>query len=406
MKKATRQQTKVHNRNLVLRTIFGAESVSRAEIARITSLTKTTVSDIVGDLLAEGLVAEIGVGESLGGKSPILLSLLSDSRCLVGLDLAHNQFQGAIVNLRGEIQKKVSLPVNDQDGSEALALVFEILDQLIPGSSLPLVGIGVGTPGLVNSQNGVVVNAVNLDWHDFPLATLLNERYHLPVFILNDSQAAAIGEYTYGKGHTTESSLVVIHVHHGIGSGIVINGHLFQGDGGGAGEIGHVVVVPEGGLLCRCGNRGCLETVASAQAIVRRFRSMAQQSPTDRWPDPSHKITLDEIERAYNLKDPLAIEVVSESARYMGLAISGLVGILNIHEIVLSGDMTAFGKSWLDTIIETMRHTSLSRSVQDTRVEFGQLGANAVVLGSTAVIANNYSLLFSGQPSPAEYSYQ
>ena len=406
MKKATRQQTKIHNRNLVLRTIINTESISRAEIARITSLTKTTVSDIVTDLLAEKLVAEIGMGESLVGKSPILLSLLPYSRCLVGLDLAQNQFHGAIVNLRGQIQKKVSLPVNDRDGGEALALVFEILDRLIHDSDLPLVSIGVGTPGLVNAQDGVVVNAVNLDWHDFPLAQLLKDRYHLPVFILNDSQAAAIGEYTYGRLHSSESSLVVIHAHHGIGSGIVINGHLFQGDGGGAGEIGHVVVVPEGGLPCRCGNRGCLETVASAQAIIRRYSALTQKPSSDLRLDAAPKISLDEIKRAYALGDPRALEVVSESARYMGLAISSLVGILNIHKIVLSGDMTAFGKPWLAGIIETMRHTALSRSVQDTQVEFGLLGEDAVVLGSTAIMANNYSLLYSGQPEPAEFIFQ
>jgi N-acetylglucosamine repressor len=406
MKKATRQQTKFHNRNLVLRTIVNTESISRAEIARITSLTKTTVSDIVTDLLAEKLVAEIGVGESLVGKSPILLSLLPNSRCLVGLDLAHNQFHGAIVNLRGQIQKKVSLPVNDRNGDEALALVYEILDELIQGCDLPLVSIGVGTPGLVNAQDGVVVDAVNLNWHDFPLAQLLKDRYHLPVFILNDSQAAAIGEYTYGRLHSGESSLVDIHVHHGIGSGIVINGQLFQGDGGGAGEIGHVVVVPEGGLLCRCGNRGCLETVASAQAIIRRYRTLTQKTSSNLEPGAAHKVSLDEIKHAYALGDPLAFEVVSESARYMGLAIAGLVGMLNIHQIVLSGDMTAFGNPWLAGIIETMRHTALARSVQDTRVEFGQLGEDAVVLGSTAVMANNYSLLFSGQPEPAEFIFQ
>lgn len=404
MKKATHQLTKVHNRNLVLRTIMNAESTSRAEIARITSLTKTTVSEIVSDLLEEGLVAEIGVGESLGGKSPILLSLLPNSRYLVGLDLAQNQFQGAIVNLRGQIQKKVSLPVNDRDGKEALALVYEILDQLIPGSNLPMVGIGVGTPGLVNTRDGMVVDAVNLDWHDFPLAQLLNERYHLPVYILNDSHAAAIGEFTYGKGHKAEGSLVVINVHHGIGSGIVINGQLFQGDGGGAGEIGHVVVVPENGLPCRCGNHGCLETVSSAQAIVRRIRSEVKLAPGGYWHEPGQKITLEEIKRAYHLGDPLAVQAVSDSARYLGLAISGLVGTLNIQEIVLSGDMTTFGKPWLDAIIERMQHTFLAHAVHNTRVAFGQLGTDAVILGCTAVMANNFALLFTGQPSKSESS--
>ena len=249
MQKATRQYTKEHNRNLVLKTIFEHDSISRAEISRRTSLTRTTVSDIVGDLINEGLVSEVGVGESIGGKSPILLSLVEDSRYLIGLDLAHNQFRGAIVNLRGKIRELVTLPVNSRNGEQALGLVYEILDQLIKPSTVPLVGIGIGTPGLVNITEGVVVNAVNLDWKDLPLARLMEERYHLPVSILNDSQAAAMGEYTYGQGHAAESNLILINVRHGIGAGIIIQGKLFHGDGGGAGEIGHVVVVPKGAVI-------------------------------------------------------------------------------------------------------------------------------------------------------------
>ena len=258
MQKATRQQTKEHNRNLVLKTIFEHASISRAQIARITSLTRTTVSEIVADLIAEGLVNEIGVGSSIGGKSPILISLNENARYLIGLDLAQYQFSGAVINLRGQIQEMVSLPVNNRNGDEALALVYKIIDQLVQDEYQPLVGIGVGTPGLVNTRDGVVVNAVNLDWRDLPLAHLLRSRYQLPAYVLNDSQAAAMGEYTYGEGRNTENNLVVVHVGHGIGAGIVINGQLFQGDGGGAGEIGHVVVARDSLLQCRCGNRGCL----------------------------------------------------------------------------------------------------------------------------------------------------
>src|SRR4030043_1072515 len=137
MKKATRQHTKEQNRNLVLKTIFAQSSSSPAQIARGTSLTRTTVSDIVADLLEEGLVSEIGIGSSLGGKSPILLSLVDDSRYLIGLDLARNQFRGAIVNLRGKIREVVTLPGNSNNGDEALALVYEILDQLMKASCLP-----------------------------------------------------------------------------------------------------------------------------------------------------------------------------------------------------------------------------------------------------------------------------
>jgi len=400
MKKATRQHTKEHNRILVLKTIIEHESISRADIARITSLTPTTVSDIVADLLEEKLIDEVGMGSSLGGKSPILLSLVEDSRWLIGLDLAHNQFRGAVVNLRGKIREMVTIPVNDRNGEEALALVYEILDKLTGSDPKPLIGIGIGTPGLVNTAEGVVINAVNLDWKNLPLTSLLQTRYHLPVYVLNDSQAAAIGEYTYGKNHQADENLVVINARHGLGAGIVINGSLYQGDGGSAGEIGHIVVVPENGLPCRCGNRGCLETVASAQAIVKRVRFLAGQTPDTVFAEPSQEITLDTIDQAFQAGDPLARLVVDEAGRYLGRAISGLVGILNIQNIILSGDMTLFGRAWLDTIIDTMQHQSLSGPALNTRVEIGQLGGNGIILGTIAVLANNYSLLFNLQPAP------
>jgi glucokinase-like ROK family protein len=388
MKKATQQQTKEHNRNLALKTIMEHASISRAEIARKTSLTRTTVSDIVAELIAEGLVNEIGVGESLGGKSPILLSLVEDSRCLLSLDLAHNQFTGATVNLRGKIRERLSRPVKVRQVDETLALVYQILDQLLASACQPVVGIGVGTPGLVNTREGVVVNAVNLDWQNLPLRDLLQERYHLPVYVLNDSQAAAMGEYAYGAGHDPDSNLVVINARHGIGAGIVIHGRLFHGDGGYAGEIGHIVVVPEGGLLCRCGNHGCLETVASVQALIRRTQVL------DNLP-AVHTDTLEAIERAFAGGDALIQQVVLEAGRYLGLAIASLVGTLNIQKIVLTGEMTCFGQPWLKAVQETMRQSSLTRLAQATQLELGKLGGNGVILGASALLANDYSLLFS-----------
>jgi glucokinase-like ROK family protein len=397
MKKATRQHTKEHNRNLVLKTIFECDSISRAEISRVTSLTRTTVSEIVADLLDEGLVSEIGVGSSQGGKSPILLSLVDDSRYLIGLDLARNQFRGAIVNMRGQTRELITLPVDCTTSDETLSLVYEILDRLMNASRLPLVGIGIGTPGLVNTTEGIVLNSVNLDWKDLPLAHLMEERYHLPVYILNDSQAAALGEYTYGKGHSSESNLIVINARHGIGSGIIINGRLFQGDGGGAGEIGHVVVVPDDGQLCRCGNRGCLETVASTQALIKRMQSLVFQSTSNQLPQSPHEITLETIEQAFSNGDPMARQAVLETGRYLGMAISSLVGTLNIDKIVLTGDMTRFGDPWLEAIRAPLTQMTLFGLAQKTQIEIGQLAGNDVILGASAMLANNYSLLFKSQ---------
>ncbi len=395
MEKATRTHIKVHNRNLVLKTIFGNEKISRAEIARITRLTRTTVSNIVSDLIDDGMVSEIGIGQSQVGKTPILLSLIEDSRWLIGLDLAQNQFRGAVVNLRGKIRDVVTIPVNNGDGIEALPLVYQILDQLISSTRQPLSGIGVGTPGLINTSEGLVVNAVNLNWKNLPLTNLLEERYHLPVYILNDCQAAAIGEMTYGKDFQKDKNLVLINVHHGIGSGIIINREIFQGDRGFAGEIGHIVVVHEGGEICRCGKRGCLETVASAKALTRQAIELVKQYPECGLPRETQQINLDTIDEAFKTGDPLIRDLVLKTADYVGMAISNLVGILNIQKIVLEGDMTRFGAPWLDKIRTAMMNYSLGQLVENTRVEIGQLGENAIILGAAAVFANNYSYLFN-----------
>ena len=343
-KKATHQLTKQHNRDLVLKTIFENESISRAEIARVTQLTRTTVSDLVATLIAEGLVREVGLGASIGGKLPILLSLVADSRYLIGLNLGQNKFIGAVLNLRGEIKETAEVDVRDSDGKNALQLVYRILDQLVKKKLKPIVGIGVGTPGLINTREGIVLNAVNLEWHDLPLGKLLQARYKVPVTILNDSQATAIGEYVYDGGHQPESNLIVVNVRQGIGAGILINGQLFQGDGGGAGEIGHVVV-QQNGVLCRCGKRGCLETVASSRAVVQR----AQLN------------SLDAVETAFQAGDPSVRQIVLEAGHYLGTSLAGLIGTLNIEKIVLTGDMTHFGEPWLEAVRHSMREAALTR---------------------------------------------
>jgi N-acetylglucosamine repressor len=377
MKKATYQQTKQHNRDLVLRTIFNNETVSRAEAARVTSLTRTTVSDVVNGLLAEGLVEEVGRGESIGGKSPILLRVVADSRYLMGLNLGQEKFIGAIVNLRGEIKEMVEVPVHDDNGQNALEAVSQIISRLVRTKLKPIVAIGVGAPGLVNTREGVVLNAVNLDWQDLPLGQLLQKKFKIPVSILNDSQATAIGEYVY-SGKADEGNLIVVNVKHGIGAGILINGRLFQGDGGGAGEIGHVVV-QENGDLCRCGKHGCLETVSSAHAVLRHL----------------NMTSIDQVQSALEAGDANARRIVTKGAHYLGISLANLIGTLNIQKIVLTGDMTRLGNAWLDVVISSMQSAALSRLSENTKVELGVLDYRACILGASAhLLLDDYSLLF------------
>lgn len=377
-KKATHQLTKQHNRDLVLRTIFSRASISRAEVARVTHLTRTTVSDVVNGLLSEGLVEEVGRGESIGGKTPILLSIVADSRYLIGLNLAQDKFTGAIVNLRGDIKELVEIPIHDDNGEKALLLVYQILDQLTRKKIKPIVGVGVGTPGLVNTREGVVINAVNLEWQDLPLSELLKRKYKLPVLVVNDSQAAAIGEFVYGSDHSRDENLIVVNVIHGIGAGILINGRLFQGDGGGAGEIGHVVS-QENGELCRCGQRGCLETVSSARAVVRHMKMGS----------------LDEVFSTYQTGNSKAKTVIEKAGFYLGVSLSNLIGTLNIRKIVLTGDMTRFGVEWLSAVSSAMQTGAFSRMTEETILEIGKLDRACILGASAFLLLDNYSLLFN-----------
>ena len=304
------------------------------------------------------------------------------------------------MNLRGEIKGRVSLPVSGRDGEQALSLVFEILDQLIAMDWKPLIGIGVGTPGLVNTRDGIIVNAVNLDWQNLPLAKMLREKYRLPVHILNDSHAAAIGEYVYSGRYAADENLVVINIRQGIGAGILINGRLFQGDGGGAGEIGHVVV-QEDGMACRCGKYGCLETIASARGVVERAKIFANEFPSSIIAKKPANITFDSLHKAFINNDPLAQKVVREAGYYLGSAIASLISTLNIQKFILIGDMTQFGQLWLDAVCEKMSQGTLSKLAEGTSIEIGKLDSADTILGASALLLlDGYSLLFR---QPAGY---
>jgi predicted NBD/HSP70 family sugar kinase len=368
--KATHQETRAHNSRLVLGTIYDRGPISRAALARSTGLTRTTVSDVVSDLIRDGLTREVGRGPSTGGKAPILLAFADDARHLVGLDLGESVFRGAIVDLRGEICSAIEVAVDDRDGNQALERVFSLVDQLLARADRPILGIGIGTAGLIDTTIGTVLEAVNLDWHGLPLGALLQARTGLPVYVTNDSRATALAEHVFGGQRA--SNLVVVKVGEGIGAGLILGGRLFQGDGFGAGEIGHTTVRPDGDA-CRCGRLGCLETVASTRAILGQLAS--------------HGISrLPDAVAALEAGDPLVRDVVVAAGRQLGLAVAWLIGVLNVERIVLVGSAAEFGEPWLSAVRETMWASALGLLADGTTLEIGRPHADGVVLGATALL--------------------
>ena len=387
--KATHQQTRGFNRGLVLRTLYDYGPVSRAEVARLTGLTRTTVSELVTDAIIEGLVREIGLGPSSGGKAPILLEVIDDARLVVAVDLGERVFAGALVNLRGEVRATRDVPADGLDGDEALAALTGLVDALIalaPDAGA-ILGIGVGTPGLVDATTGTIRWAVNLDWQDLPLAAILTERTGLPASVANDSRAAALAEYLF-EGRRRAPSLIAVKVGLGIGAGIVIEGEVFNGDGFGAGEIGHTVIVDDG-AECRCGRFGCLETVASSRAIVRAAIEAARETPDSalgRRLAADGDLRLEDVATALEDGDETARRVVVAAGRSLGQSIAALIGALNIGRVVLLGSVTTLGEPWLTAVRDEASRRSLRLLADDTRIEIGRPVDNVVILGAAALL--------------------
>ncbi len=386
--KAAPNRTRAHNTQLVLQTIYTDGPVSRADLSRISRLTPPTVSDVVAGLIGDGLVEEMGLAPSSGGRRAILLRIVDDSRQLIGIDLSRRDFRGALSNLRGRIQQRVSLSLNGADGEAALNMVYELVDSLIHSATSPILGIGIGAPGLIDAASGVLQQSVNLNWRHIPLRNLLQKRSGLPVYLANDSQASALAAYAAENRGDSALPFVVINLGWGVGAGIILKGQLLHGSPVGAGEIGHVKIVQDG-LQCACGHYGCLETIASSRAIVDRVRNIAAENPETsigayvRNPD---EIDLEIITRAFNEGNQDVRGVILEAGTALGIAAANLVGVLGSCRILIGGNMVHFGQFLLDAIRDEMGKRTLPALARDTELGMAEEDSDMVMIGASALI--------------------
>lgn len=383
--KATHQQTRRANEQLVLRTVYESGPLSRADVARATGLTRTTVSDVVEDLIETGLVVEAGTGPSTGGKAPILLQVPADARHLIGVDVDRDRLSGLVVNLRGEVRARESRWLDGCDGEAAVRELEALVSGLVDFAERPLVGVGIGTPGLIDTAAGSVRWAVGLDWRDVPVGERLAALTGLPTVVVNDSQAAAMAEWTFGH-HDTSSAMVVVKVGEGIGAGIVLGGRIYTGDGSGAGEIGHTRVTDDE-MPCRCGSTGCLEAVASLRAVLERARILAPSATDSALND--EPVSQASLLHAFRAGDRLARRVVLDSAAPLGRVLGAMIGTLGARDIVLIGPMTEFGEPWLARVRDETRRSALPLLAQRSTVHLGRTGPDVVELGAAAMLMSS-----------------
>ncbi|QNE47864.1 ROK family transcriptional regulator [Glaciihabitans sp. INWT7] len=354
-----------HNRALVLQTLFTAGQQSRADVARSTGLTRVTVSDLVTELMAEALVVETGQRDGpRPGKPAILLDIDRAAFQIVGIDLSDSEvFRGAVLDLGGTILHRVELPIAGSAGEAALQQVFSLIEDLLAVVTAPLLGIGVGSPGIVDLA-GSVVSAPNLHWTGLPLQAKLSERFGVPVVVTNDANAAVLAEHSYGDA---QGDLMLVRVGRGVGAGLLLGGTLLHGSRFAAGEIGHVVVGTDGGELCSCGKHGCLETWLAAPRLEAKLRQADDDA------DPAARRAV----------------ILREAGTRLGIALAPIVGALNLSEVVLSGPDSLLGGSLTEATLETIRGRTMDRFHGGLALRLSTLGNDIVLRGAAVMVISS-----------------
>ncbi len=371
----------------VLQLIWRGEEVSRVEIARRLDLSRSTISGIVAPLLDTGLVAEVGSGESRGGRRPIVLRFQYDAYGILGIDMGATHISVAVTNLRGEVQawEEQSHPVRtDPDGArkKVLELADACLSKWGKGAG-KLIGVGIAVPSPVDPRHPERLSEVVLPaWKGEGVLGLLQQRFEVPVLVDNDANLGALAERWWGAGRGTDD-FAYIKLGTGIGSGHIVGGRIYRGASGTAGEIGHLAIDSRG-PPCVCGLTGCLCTFVGTQALVARASALLRSSPMSalaRGP-----LTLRAIEDAALSRDPLALKVIRETADYLGIAVAGMLNLMNPAMVAVGGSVARVGELLLEPLRESVRSRTLVSSVAAAKIVAAELGARDVAVGAATLV--------------------
>lgn len=371
----------------VLRLIWAERRISRAEIAQRLSLSRSTVSEIVETLLTSGLVAEAGVGASRGGRRPIVLEFQDDAGVILGVDMGASHVSVACTNLRGQVRAWHHRDFDvreDPDGAKALIkeLAATAL-AAIPGAASRLVGIGIAVPSPVDPKHPDRLSELALPaWNGRHGFKAMLSKYHVPVRVDNDANCGALAEHWWGGARGLDD-FTYIKVATGIGAGHFMGGAIRRGARGVAGEIGHVAIDPRG-EPCVCGNRGCLTTIVGGHALVARAKSLRKAYPKSML--SSGEITLGRIEEAAMADDPLAMQVVHEAAEHLGVAIAGVLNLMNPAAVIIGGQVASLGERLLAPLRASALRKTFVTAVASTEIRASQLGPQDVALGAATLV--------------------
>ncbi|MBT2661699.1 ROK family transcriptional regulator [Bacillus sp. ISL-45] len=367
---------KKNNKALVLSLIIEKETISRADIANVTGLNKTTVSSLVTELLEDELIYESGPGISSGGRRPVILHFNRNTGYAIGVDIGVNYVLAVLTDLKGKIIVEKSQNVNRTSYSSIISTVQTMIQSLMdemPNSRYGIVGIGVGVPGIVNKEGSVLL-APNLGWTNIQLKEDLERIFNVSIIIENEANAGAVGEQQFGAGQDYQNILYVS-AGIGIGVGIILNKELYQGKSGFSGEMGHMIIELNG-KRCNCGSRGCWEAYASENALLE----MAGENI-----DSLESL----IEHAKN-GEKSAIELFEKIGQYLGFGINNIINTFNPDQVII-GNRLALLREWIEEpILTTIENHTLAYHQKEMQLEFSKLGKYSTALGVSAFVVDHF----------------
>lgn len=391
----TGDQTLVREINLstVLRYLQAGPAVSRAGLANLTGLNKTTVSSLVEELLSLGLVHEVGLATSAGGRPATLLELNPQAGRIIGVELGVDFISVILTNLAGQLcwqRVQETDPTQPQQAiiDLALCLVSEAR-RVSQAEGMRLLGLGLAVPGMVNVESATLLFSPNLQWRNLPLGQIFAQHTGVTVWVENDANAAALAEHFFGAARQVQN-FIFLTIGVGIGGGLFLNGNLYRGASGLAGEIGHTSLTSNGNRPCRCGNRGCWETSSNQYALIERVRALLDvgQSSlvTQLMAEHNSRLTLAVIAQAAGAGDSVALEALAETGTAIGLGVANLINTFNPEMIVIGGAMNVTGDYLLPAIKEIVAKRTLAET--QPQIVLSTFGPAASVIGAAALVVN------------------
>ncbi|WP_137992686.1 ROK family transcriptional regulator [Streptomyces vilmorinianum] len=387
-------QTSLHRANLerVVRAVRMAGSLTQAEIARATGLSAATVSNIVRELKDGGTVEVTPT--SAGGRRARSVSLSGDAGIVIGVDFGHTHLRVAVGNLAHQVLAEESEPLDvDASAAEGFDRAEQLVTRLIEATGIDrdkVIGVGLGVPGPIDVSSGRLGSTSILPgWSGINPADELSGRLGVPVYVDNDANLGALGELVWGSGRGVKD-LAYIKVASGVGAGLVIDGRVYRGPGGTAGEIGHITI-DESGPVCRCGNRGCLETFTAARYVLPLLQ-----------PGHGADLTMERVVQLAREGDPGCRRVIADVGRHIGSGVANLCNLLNPSRVVLGGDLAEAGELVLSPIRDSVSRYAIPSAARQLSLVPGALGPRAEVLGALALVLNEMgdsTLLESALPA-------